>query len=209
MWEPPRKELLKLKQLTRIRKQIIRTISGLKRPLGETAFMSKEEAKTLKNSLKNSLTALKKDLEKIDKQIDELIKSDSELSRLFKLVSSVKGVGRVTAILIIVATNEFKNICDAKKFACYSGVAPFEHTSGTSVNGRAHVSNMADKSLKCALHMAALAAISHTGELQDYFYRKVEQGKNKMAVINAVRNKLIHRVFACVRENRLYQMQLC
>jgi transposase len=26
-----------------------------------------------------------------------------------------------------------------------------------------------------------------------------------MSVINAVRNKLIHRVFACVNDNRLYQ----
>jgi len=50
--------------------------------------------------------------------------------------------------------------------------------------------------------MAALAVISKKGQLKDYYDRKVEQGKNKMSVINAVRNKLIHRVFACVRDNR-------
>ncbi|MCU0417137.1 MAG: IS110 family transposase, partial [Cytophagaceae bacterium] len=32
----------------------------------------------------------------------------------------------------IVTTNEFKNFTCPKKFACYAGVAPFEHTSGTS-----------------------------------------------------------------------------
>jgi len=56
--------------------------------------------------------------------------------------------------------------------------------------------------MKKLLHMAALAVISKKGQLKDYYDRKVEQGKNKMSVINAVRNKLIHRVFACVRDNR-------
>jgi hypothetical protein len=35
--------------------------------------------------------------------------------------------------------------------------------------------------------------------------RKVEEGKNKMSVINAVRNKLISRVFACVKDQRCYE----
>ncbi len=43
------------------------------------------------------------------------------------------------------------------------------------------------------------------GETHDYYHRKVEAGKKKMSVLNAVRNKLIHRVFACVRENRKYE----
>ena len=63
---------------------------------------------------------------------------------------------------------------------------------------------MADKNLKTTLHMAAMAAVREVGELQEYYLRKVGQGKNKMSVLNAVRNKLIHRVFACVRDNRYY-----
>ena len=50
---------------------------------------------------------------------------------------------------------------------------------------------MAKISVKTVLHMAALSAVSMKGELQDYFIRKVSEGKNKMSVINAIRNKLI------------------
>ncbi len=50
-----------------------------------------------------------------------------------------------------------------------------------------------------------MSAISSKGELQDYYQRKVEEGKNKMSIINAVRNKIIHRIFACVREKRKYE----
>jgi hypothetical protein len=67
------------------------------------------------------------------------------------------------------------------------------------------VSHRAHKDLKVALHLAAMAAIRTPGELQDFYARKVADGKNKMATLNAIRNKLIHRVFAVVRDNTMYQ----
>lgn len=205
LWQPTRNEVKKLKQLVVIRKRIVKTISNLKKPLSDTSFLSKEEKKTLNNSLKLSLNALKKDLGKIDTQIQEVINEDQHLKKIFRLTTSVKGVGTITAIQIIVKTNEFKSISEAKKFACYAGVAPFEHSSGSSVRGRSRVSNMADKSMKSTLHMAALAAVNYQGELRDYYLKKVEEGKNKMSILNAVRNKLILRVFACVKNNREYE----
>ena len=59
--------------------------------------------------------------------------------------------------------------------------------------------------MKVLFHLAAMSAISTNGELRDYYLRKVEEGKNKMAIINAVRNKIIHRIFACVRDQRKYE----
>jgi hypothetical protein len=53
--------------------------------------------------------------------------------------------------------------------------------------------------------MAALSAIGCCQEIKDYYQRKVAEGKNKMLVLNAVRNKLIHRIFACVKQNRKYE----
>ena len=58
---------------------------------------------------------------------------------------------------------------------------------------------------KSILHMAALVAIQSNKEITEFYERKIKQGKAKMNVINAVRNKLIHRVFACVRDNRKYE----
>jgi len=89
--------------------------------------------------------------------------------------------------------------------ACYAGVAPFEHRSGTSVRSRTRVSHLANKPLKSLLHMAALSAMQYNKDLQAYYERKVAEGKSKMLVINAVRNKLITRIFACIRDNRKYQ----
>ena len=67
---------------------------------------------------------------------------------------------------------------------------------------------MANKTLKKQLHMCALSSITAKGELKDYFERKVAEGKNKMLVIHNIRNKLIHRVCACIRDNKLYERKV-
>ena len=141
----------------------------------------------------------------IEARIDELFSKDAQLSRLYELISSVDGVGKCIAGQVIVDTNEFKNIKEGKAYACYSGVAPFEHRSGSSVHLRSRLSHLANKCTKTLLHMAALSPIRMAGELKDYYQRKVAEGKNKMSVMNAIRNKLILRVFACVRNNKVYQ----
>ena len=105
---------------------------------------------------------------------------------------------------MILATNEFKAIDDPKKLACHAGVAPFEHSSGSSVRGKTRVNHHARKLLKTLLHLAAMSALQVKGELREYYLRKVAEGKNKMLIINALRNKLIHRVYAVVKRGEKY-----
>ena len=61
------------------------------------------------------------------------------------------------------------------------------------------------KKLKKLLHLCALSAIKNDKELHLYFESKVIDGKNKMSVINAVRNKLVHRVYAVLRDERMFE----
>jgi len=58
--------------------------------------------------------------------------------------------------------------------------------------------------MKTLLHMAALVAIRFNHDIKNYYERKVAEGKNKILVLNAVRNKLIQRIFTCVKQNRLF-----
>lgn len=92
-----------------------------------------------------------------------------------------------------------------RKFACYSGIAPFEYRSGISIRGRTRVNPMANKKMKRYLHKASLTGIKLDEELKKYYERKVAEGKNKMSVLNAVRNKLLARVFAVVNRGFVYQ----
>jgi hypothetical protein len=57
----------------------------------------------------------------------------------------------------------------------------------------------------CRLALAALSSIRYVPELKTYYQRKVAEGKSKMSVINAVRNKLLQRVLAVVKRGTPYQ----
>ncbi len=117
------------------------------------------------------------------------------------------GVGKKTAIEIIVQTNEFKEFATAREFACYIGVAPFEFSSGKSIRGKTKVSQKANKKVKKLLTMVCMNFAKLKGKanvFREYYQRKVAEGKNKMSVINAVRNKIVHTIFALVRKGEKF-----
>lgn len=206
IWRAPREQVLQLRSLLKIRSRLLSSQKALQTPCKEDlAFGDKAIAKAHAALVKPAIDKLKSQIKETEEAIGVLLRSDRDLHRLFSLVKSVMGVGEIVAANILVVTNEFKSIDDPKKLACHSGVAPFAYDSGKSVRGRAKVSHRADKNMKSLLHLSAMSAIAAKGELKEYYLRKVGQGKNKMSVINAVRNKIIHRVFACVRDGRKYE----
>jgi transposase len=169
-------------------------------------FMSKEDYAKKSKRLKTLIKELNDVIEQIEKEIQRIIDKDDTLSNQHKLLCSVDGIGDRTAIKMIVETNAFKDFTNPRKFCCHAGVAPFEYTSGSSQRSKNKVSNRADKSIKALLHMAALiVATRMNGELNEYYMRKVAQGKNKMTALNAVRAKLVYRMFAVIKNNQPYQ----
>jgi len=206
LWVPKREIIQQLAHLAATRSRLITAKKLLCTPLKEqAAFNTKKVAKQNAQLCSQALKAIAADVDKTDKAIQQLIAGDEELRRLFSLVTSVSGIGKVTAAQLLISTNEFKDIRDPKKFACYAGVAPFTDDSGKVIK-KARISHMANKKVKTLLHLSAIVAIQHNTDLKLFYERKVNQDKkNKMSVINAVRNKLILRIFACVNQNRPYE----
>jgi transposase len=208
-YEPKREELERLKLLNSLKIRLQSVIHQLQLSLKENKRFSKAKVSSeIQKMCRVSIQSIEKDLEATQKTMMDIITKDKILNHLFKIITSVENIGTVTAIEIILATNEFKNFDSPSKFACYCGVAPFEHSSGTSVKGKTRVSHLANKRVKTILHMAAVSSLHSKGELRVYYERKVAEGHNKMSVINAIRNKLIRRIFACVKEDRLYEKRV-
>lgn len=205
LWEPPREVLGLLADLMAERSRLLKVVHMLGVPLGETRRFRPGRHAALAACCRRTARAAKEELSGINRRIREAIRADERLKSLFARAVSVPGVGFVTAVAMIVSTNEFRSITDPRKFACHAGCAPFEHSSGTSLRAGPRVSHRADKSLKALLNCGATSAVRFPGELKDYFDRKLAQGKNRWLVLNNVRNKMIHRVFAAVRDGRPYQ----
>jgi transposase len=158
---------------------------------------------------KRTVSAVNADLNELDGLIDKLINADVRLKRLTQIITSVPGVGRITALHLLICTNEFRNISNPKKFASYAGVAPFKNESGKGTGIlRARVSKTANKKMKSLLHICAMRAVRFDEEIKKYYHRKTVEGKkSKMSTLNAVRNKLILRIFVCVKHDRLYSKE--
>lgn len=205
LWKPMDTTLEKIKHLTSLRERLVETIKKLEVPVKEFEEVGDMAmAKILSRSIKSSLAAINKDLKNVELKIMTAINEDESLKKLFKLVTSVVGIGFVTAVNLLIHTNGFTIMKDARKLACYCGVAPFEYSSGTSIKGRTKVHFMANKKIKCNLHMASLTAVKCDPDLKIYYERKVAEGKNKMSVLNAVKNKLLSRVVAVVNKQQEY-----
>lgn len=200
-WVPPRPELVQLRELQQAREQLKKAAHLLKVGNGERrAVLGGKGAHD--RGMEAVLARIRKEIAAVEKKIRELIRSDEQLRKLHGLITSVGGVADVTATAILVATDGFTRFLTARKLACHAGCAPFPHRSGSSIRGKSRVSHRADKNLKSLLNMCALAAVTMEGDLKEYYLRKTGEGKHKLVVINAVRGKLIHRIYACVRDGR-------
>jgi transposase len=208
-WKPQRLIIQKLKALLVTRDRLVAGKTMLSVPIQECEeFIDQSIYKNISKSCHRSLKALTGEIKRIEKLMEELVREDASLKEQVRLAKSVVGVGDIIALNMIVSTGEFERITEPKRFACYAGVAPFEHSSGSSVRGKTKVSKMANVSIKKLLTMGAKSAILYDPELKAYAERKMAAGKHYFNVVNAVRNKLITRIFACVKGNRLYQKKI-
>ena len=139
-----------------------------------------------------------------EKKIEEIIQSEIDLCTNYKLLTSIKGIGMVNAVMVLTVTANFTLFTDPRKFGCHCGVVPFKHDSGTSVKGRTKISPLANRKIKTLLTQAARTCVMHDLEMKTYYQRKRAEGKSDKIVINNVRNKLIHRMFAVVMNGNMY-----
>lgn len=201
----PGNELLKLKRLLSLRKRMVRYRAGFKASLREDkAFLPKKGNSQFFKYQENMIYSLSREINKIEAEMFSIVDASDKLSIYFELITSIKGIGPLTALYIIVYTDGFIKFNDARKFASYVGIAPFPNKSGSSLSGKTRVSHLANKEIKSLLELYARTAILYNPEMKKYYLRRLEKGKNKTSTLNISRNKLLARVFAVVKRGTPY-----
>lgn len=196
--------LEKLQDLQAARQRLIKSRKLLTIPIAELKGIDPKNAALLEKVNRDSLKGIEKSLKKSEELIEQIIKEDEQLNKNFELATSVPGVGKVLAIQLILATHGFTRLMNPRKLACHGGVAPFDFQSGSSIKGRTGVSKFADQKLKKTLHLAAVSTCKKNPEYKNYYERKLKEGKHPMSILNAIRNKILHRVIAVVKRGYPY-----
>jgi transposase len=196
-YQIPSKTVLALKKLIALRIRFVRQRSGFKNEVREIKAMGLTSLhQEVMDQSREMISILNKKIKFLEKKIKCLISDNPEVNQTFTKITAIKGVGMILGATMIASTNNFKSFDRWRKFACYVGTAPFEHLSGTSYRGRTRVSVLGNRHIKSTLWLAALSSIQYNPEMKEYYHRKVDEGKPKLAVLNGVCNKLLSRIFA-------------
>jgi transposase len=196
----------KLRSLMSLRQNLVRSRSGMINRLKETissgdCFKGDDQWQILQGTVDH----LSSQIKEVERRMKSLIASHESLQKTCELLCSIKGIGWLIASYMISSTDNFRLFKNARKFNCYAGIAPFTHQSGTSIKTKSRVSHLANKEAKTLLNLAAFSAIRFNPEIKQYYQRRVAEGKNKMSCINAVRSKLVARIFAVAKRQTPYQ----
>lgn len=190
--------LERLRLLHSIRERFVKNRAAMICALKEyKTILAKDDLIILQHQ--QMINAFNLQIKQLEEQIQQIIEQGQDIKKNYELVCSINGIGKVTAVASIIRTSNFTSFPNARKFCCYCGAAPFEHSSGSSIRKKARVSHLADKAMKTLLDLAAKSAIQYDEEIKMYYKRRVKEGKSKLSTINIIRNKLIYRMFAVIK----------
>jgi len=201
LWQPPQEHVITLQQMealvTGLQKEHTATSNQLESFLS-TGMMDKKIKALMQNELRH-----KQDL------IDRLIKEMAELakkhySRMLADLESIPGIGRKTAMLLIVVSGGFSRFDNYRKLSSYLGICPRIFESGSSVKGKARICKMGMSRIRALLYVCAWSAKRCNKACRELYERLLAKGKAKKLALIAVANKLIKQAFAVAINQSVY-----
>jgi transposase len=163
------------------------------------------QSNVAKLTIRKLLKTLEKEIARVEKQIEEIIKSNSELDENMKLMTSIQGVGKLTAFKVLSHVPDMNRFANAKQFAAFIGISPRQHQSG-NFHGKTTISRLGDARLRKTLYMAALVAKRFNKRLQPFVTRLQNKGKAPKSIICAVMRKLAHLIFGVLKNRRPFDV---
>jgi transposase len=155
-----------------------------------------------KKSIQRMLKTLRAELSDLNTEISETVRGSPLWREQEDLLSSVPGVGAVTARTMLAELPELGSL-DRRKIAALVGVAPFTRQSG-KWRGKSFIGG-GRASVRTALFMAAMTAMRRNPVLRAFHQRLRAAGKPKMVALIAVARKLLTILNAILRDKTKWQ----
>ena len=161
----------------------------------------------LEKSLEKDLSDLKKSKEKLEKEMQKL--AEKEYGNTMEKLESIPGIGKKTAMMLSLITDNFKKFENYKQLIAYVGFSPRVYQSGTSVKGKGHICKMGKSQIRKLLYMCSWAAKHCNIACVEMYNRLKSIGKPERVIKIAIANKLLKQAFAIAKSNNIYQENYC
>ena len=167
-----------------------------------TRLLNRSKTQTLallKRQSKARLAQVKRQLAELEEALLALLLQSPKRARAFEVLCSIPGLGRITAVAILVECPEVGTLT-RKQIASLAGLAPMTRQSG-QWRGAAFIQG-GRKFLRDALYMPALVAARHNPDLRQRYRAMIKAGKPAKVALTALMRKLIELANALVRQDR-------
>lgn len=172
----------KLRSLIKYRKQLTDNLTLTKQ------WLEKKPDQEIVMKISQLVNFLNKQLSKIDTDLHQLVQSDKTLSNTFLTLTTTKGIGKITAYILLAELPELGTIC-RNKIVAICGLAPLNRDSGT-LRGKACIQG-GRKIVRNALYMSVIAALRSNKQIRDFYDNLRKNGKPAKVAITACMRKMI------------------
>ena len=200
-WQPPTLEVAQLQALVRRREELSLMLQAEKNRLEGVASH-------VRCSLERIIDTLSAEKTRLEKLITQQIRSHQQLSRDHQLLCTIKGIGSLTAAILLAEMARPGQVERARQAAAHAGLAPRREQSGTSVRRNRGLGKEGNRYLRKALYMPALVAIKYNAPLRHFASRLRAAGKPKMSIVCAIMRKLIHIAFGVLKHQKPFNPSL-
>jgi transposase len=200
-WRAPSESVQQSRELWALSGQLKKQKTALGNQL-HSIKTSGRGGKVVQQIIKRQVKEIKQDLKAIEKEMETLVKDDHQ--QLLTHLKTIPGIGKSTAMLLIIFTNGFNNFENSRQLSSYFGLAPTIKESGTSVKGRGNISKAGNRNMRSQLYICAWSACKHNKGCKAMYERMLIKGKSKNKALIAVSNKLLKQMMAVAKSQMPY-----
>jgi len=201
LWDMPEKHVITLQQMEAILANLNKERTALNNQLESfihSGMLDKQLEKILVKELEHKEGLIKK----INKAMEVLAKQ--HYAEMLSNLESIPGMGRKTAMALIVLSGGFNRFDDYRKLSSYIGICPRIFESGTSVKGKARICKMGMSRIRAMLYICSWSAKRYNKACRELYDRLIAKGKAKKQALIAVANKLLKQAFAIATQKTKY-----
>jgi transposase len=203
-WKKPNIIYKKIQQLSRERSQVVDERVVAKCQLHAENAEAQPNSNSIKR-VKARIKFLNQQEKEIKQDIEKCIKEDNTIEKTIQNLTTIPGIGRLTAAIVLAETNGFELIRNKKQLTSYAGLDVREKQSGTSVKGKPRISKKGNRNLRKSMYLPALTAVKHIEDYKNLYARLVSKSGIKMKGLVAVQRKLLELTYILFKNGTTFQ----
>ena len=209
-WFPTRKEYEELKELVRLREDLL-TMKNMENNRIEGLKQNPDHSPQAMKILQKHVAYLSEQIKEIEEILKDNIKHGNfpDIGEDIERLKSIPGISDLSATSFISGIGDINRFDGIKQIVAHAGLAPMEKQSGTSVRGKTRICKRGSKQLRQLLYMPTLTAIRCNPVIKSFYKKLLDKGKLKMVAITACMRKMLHIMYGILKNKTYFDPAIC